>query len=81
MPLALTYYFSRNDTIHNIIMYNTSYSTKLYINYKRTNFGKISIKYRVAKIWNSLPAKLKDISESKYIKNKKQILLHYMIIV
>ena len=39
LPSVFKNYFSRNDTIR---MYNTRSSTKLHINYKRTNYGKLS---------------------------------------
>ena len=63
LPSVLKDYFSTNDTIHT---YNTRSSRKLHISYKRTNYGKFSIKYKGAQIWNSLPTILKDI-KSKYI--------------
>ena len=41
-----------------------------YTSYKKTNYGKFSIKNKGAQIWNSLPAILRDI-KSKYIFRKK----------
>ena len=67
LPLVFKDYFSTNDTIH---MYNTRSSRKLHISYKRTNYGKFSIKYKGAQIWNSLPTILRDI-KLKYIFRKK----------
>ena len=55
LPSVFKDYFSTNDTIHT---YNTRSSRKLHISYKRTNYGKFSIKYKGAQIWNSLPTVL-----------------------
>lgn len=46
---------------------------KLNIRYKRTDYGKVSIKDRGAKIWNGLPTKLKEIkSKNVFKKEMKQ---------
>lgn len=46
---------------------------KLNIRYKRTDYGEVSIKHRGAKIWNSLPTKLKEIkSKNVFKKEMKQ---------
>ena len=59
------YYFSKNENIHN---YNTRSASKVHIDYKRTNYGKFSIKYRGAQIWNSLPESLKTKKSYHHLK-------------
>ena len=44
---------------------------KLNITYKRTDYGKVSIKHREARIWNSLRTKLKEIKSN--LKKKKEM--------
>ena len=65
-PQILKIIFLTKDTIH---MYKTRSSKKLNINYKRTNYGKFSIKDKGAQIWNSLPTILKDINLRKKSRN------------
>ena len=61
LPLFCKNYFTTND---NIDSYNTRSSSNIHINCNRTNYGKFSIKYQGAKVWNNLPADLKDLKES-----------------
>ena len=48
--------------------YNTRSALKIHIAFKRTNYGKCSLQYRVAIIWNSLPNDLKELKSSKTFK-------------
>ena len=52
----INYLTFSNDNIHS---YNMSSASKIHIDFKRTNDGKFSLKYRGATIWNSLPNDLK----------------------
>ena len=45
-------YFKLNHTIHS---HNTRTASNIYIDYKRTDYGKFSLKFRGAQIWNKLP--------------------------
>ena len=71
VPIELSKVFARFIRNYGEVnKYNTRSSRKLHISYKRTNYGKFSIKYKGAQIWNSLPTILRDI-KSKYIFRKK----------
>ena len=39
--------------------HNTRSVSNIYINYRRTNYGKFSLKIRGAQIWNELPKELR----------------------
>ena len=51
-------YFKTNDKIHT---YNTRSALSIQITYKRTNYGKFSLSYRAATVWNSLTTYLKAL--------------------
>ena len=71
VPIELSKVFARFIRNYGEVnKYNTRSSRKLHISYKRTNYGKFSIKYKGAQIWNSLLTILRDI-KSKYIFRKK----------
>ena len=73
LPSVFKDYFSTNDTI---VTYNTRSSRKLHISYKRTNYGKFSIKYKGAQIWNSLPTILRDINQNIFLGKKSSNLFN-----
>ena len=50
----------RNKEMHG---HNTRSASNVHINYRRTNYGKFSLKIRGAQIWNELPKELR-ISQS-----------------
>ena len=52
----LTSYFTLNKEIHS---HNTRSASNVYIDYRRTNYGKFSLKFRGAQIWNELPKELR----------------------
>lgn len=56
--------FTTNDNIysHNTC---TRSSSNIYINCNKTNYGKFSLKYQGAEVWNNLPADL--VKEIKFI--------------
>ena len=56
LPSYFNNYFKLNDAIHS---QNTRTASKIFIDYKRTNYGKFSLKFRGAQIWNKLPKDLK----------------------
>ena len=60
LPNYFTNYFSLNREMHG---HNTRSASNIYINYRRTNYGKFSLKIRGAQIWNELPKELR-ISQS-----------------
>jgi len=52
------FFFSLNDTIH---QHYTRSSEKFHMKFKRTNYGRFSIKYKGPKIWNTLADVLNNI--------------------
>ena len=52
LPSVFSNYFSLNNTIH---QHYTRSSGKFHIKFKRTNYGRFSIKYKGPTIWNTLP--------------------------
>ena len=64
-PETLNDYFVMNDSIHSC---NTKSDSKIHIDFKRTNYGKFSLKYRGEIIWNSLPNDMKELKSSKVFK-------------
>ena len=65
LPETFDNYFVKNDSIHS---YNTCSASKIHIDFKRTNYGKFSLHYRGAIIWNSLPNDLKESKSSNAFK-------------
>ena len=55
-PSYFCNYYRLNEKIHS---HNTRTSSNIYIDYKRTNYGKFSLKFRGPQIWNNLPKDLK----------------------
>lgn len=67
LPMAFDKFFSLNRDLHS---HNTRSSTKIHVDYVRTNYKKHSIKYRGSQTWNNLPPDIK-MSKSIYIFKKK----------
>ena len=56
LPEYFINYFRLNENIHS---HDTRSASNILIEYRRTNYGKFSLKYRGAQIWNNLPNTLK----------------------
>jgi len=56
LPNYFTNYFTLNREMHN---HNTRSASNIYIDYRRINYGKLSLKIRGAHIWNELPKELR----------------------
>lgn len=54
--------------------HNTRTASNIYIDYKRTNYGKFSLKFRGAQIWNKLPKELKVLKHIAYLKNQQKFM-------
>ena len=58
LPTIFEDYFTpKNEHLHNN---NTRSASNIHIDYQRTNYGKFSVKYRGAKLWNNLPENLRN---------------------
>ena len=67
LPSAFSNYFSLNDTIQ---QHYTRSSGKFHMKFKRTNYGRFSIKYKGPMIWNTLPDVLKNIRSLQIFRKK-----------
>ena len=61
LPETFNDYIVRNDSIHS---HNIRSASKMHVGFKRTNYGKLSLQYGGAIIWNSLPNDLKELKSS-----------------
>jgi len=52
---------------------NTRTASNIFIDYKRTNYGKCSLKFRGAQIWNKLPKDLKILKSYIQFKNTTKV--------
>ena len=68
LPAIFEDYLTKNEHLHN---YNTRSASNIHIDYQRTNYGKFSVKYRGAKLWNNLPENLRN--QKSYGRFKKMI--------
>jgi len=60
LPVVVVFstYFEENKVIHK---YNTRQKDDFHIDAIKTDIGKRSIKYKGSKLWNDLPAELKEM--------------------
>jgi len=70
LPSYFNNYFKLNDTIHS---HNTRTVSNIFIDYKRTNYGKFSLKFRGAQIWNKLPKDLKILKSYRQFKTSAKV--------
>ena len=70
LPSYFNNYFKLNDAIHS---HNTRTASKIFIDYKRTNYGKFSLKFREAQIWNKLPKDLKILKSYRQFKTSAKV--------
>ena len=57
LPSYFRNYFILNEKFHS---HNTRSASNIFIDFKRTNYGKFPLKFRGAQMWNELPKDLKD---------------------
>ena len=80
LPEYFINYFRLNENIHS---HDTRSASNIFIEYRRTNYGKFSLKYRGAQIWNNLPNTLKisktyrSFKKSAKVYVRNQTILHY----
>ena len=71
LPKYFNDYFTLNKNIHSHDTHSAS--NILFIDYKRTNYGKFSLKYRGGQIWNNLPIELKSLQSYASFKRSTKI--------
>ena len=71
LPVAFNNFFQTVASKHH---YNTRLSARssYFIPYVRTNYGKFNIRYRGAKIWNSIDEQTKSLSIASFSKKIKK---------
>ena len=67
LPAFFDNFFQTNESIHS---YNTRSSSKVHIEFRRTNYGKFSIRFKGAITWNSRPNEIGNISSFNTFKTK-----------
>ena len=74
--MYLHYCGKRPETFDNYFVQKMIVYTPIILGVKRTNYGKFSLQYRGAIIWNSLPNDLKELKSKHYIHmyNQRKIL-------
>jgi len=73
LPVVFSTYFEENKVIHK---YNTRQKDDFHIDATKSEIGKRSIKYKGSKLWNDLPAELKEIQT---LQSFKYILKNYLL--
>ena len=53
--------------------HNTRTASDIFIDYKRTNYGKLSLKFSGAQIWNKLPKDLKLLKSYRQFKQSSKV--------
>ena len=67
LPVVFSTYFEKNKVIHK---YNTRQKDDFHIDAIKSEIGKRSIRYKGSKLWNDLPAELKEIQSLQSFKYK-----------
>ena len=70
LPKYFNNYFILNKNIHK---YDTRSASNIFIDYKRTNYGKFSLKHMGAQTWNNLPIELKSLQNYNSFKRSIKI--------
>ena len=79
LPEYFLNYFRFNENMHS---HDTRSASNIFIEFRRTNYGKFSLKYRGAHIWNNLPNTLKisktyrSFKKSAKVYVQSQTILH-----
>ena len=70
LPSYFNNYFKLNEMI---LSHNTRTASNIFIDCKRTNYGKFSLKFRGAQIWNKLPKDLKLLKSYRQFKQSSKV--------
>ena len=79
LPEYFLNYFRLNEKIHS---HDIQSASNIFIEFRRTKYGKFSLKYRGAQIWNNLPNTLKisktyrSFKKSAKVYVQSQTILH-----
>ena len=76
LPIIFNDYFTKNEYL---LSYNRRSASNVHIDYQKRNYGKFSVKYRGAQLWNSLPENLRnEKSYSSYENLIKEYIQHHL---
>ena len=70
LPAFFNNFFITNDNLHS---YNTRSVREIHIEFNRTNYGKFSMRYRGAIVWNSLPSEIRKINSCNLFKKSLKL--------
>ena len=70
LPKHFNNYFILNKNIHS---HDNRSASNIFIDYKRTNYGKFSLKHMGAQTWNNLPIELKSLQNYNSFKRSTKI--------
>ena len=70
LPSYFNNYFKLNEMIHS---HNTRTASNIFIDYKRTNYGKFSLKVRGAQICNKLQKDIKILKSYRQFKQSAKV--------
>ena len=70
LPAFFNNFFITNDNLHS---YNTRSVRQIHIEFNRTNYGKFSMRYRGAIVWNSLPSEIRKINSYNLFKKSLKL--------
>ena len=76
LPLFFNNVFNTNDALHS---HNTRSVSQIHIEFNRTNYGKFSITYWGAIVWNSLPREIRNINFYNLFKKLLKLYVQKMI--
>ena len=60
-------FFQTNETVHS---YNTRSASQVHIEFRRTNYGKFSVRFKGAVTWNSLPTDIRGTNSFNMLTSK-----------
>ena len=67
LPAFFDNFFQTNETVHS---YNTRSASKVHIEFRRTNYGKFSVRFEGVVTWNSLPTEIRNTNLFNMFKSK-----------
>ena len=70
LPVFFNKFFITNDNLHS---YNTRKVSQIHIEFNRTNYGKFSMRYRGAIVWNSLLSEIRNINSYSLFKKSSKL--------
>ena len=74
LPAFLDNLFQTSETVHS---YKTRSASKVHMEFRRTNYGKFSVRFKGAVTWNSLPTDIRNTNSFNMFKSKLKEYIRY----